>query len=190
MDAAIVKWLNALGGHVAPFDHFMAVIVSDYFAPVASSTVLLALWFMGRSDLDRYRNQLATFAGAISVGLANAQIAIINAFYFRTRPFVEFDLDVHFYKPTDSSFPANSAGVAFAVATVVYTRHRGLGISLYVVAVLWGIARVYAGVHYPTDILAGAAIGFIAAFASLWLVRALEVIPRRVLSVFRKVYIA
>lgn len=190
METAIVEWLNGLGGHVAPFDHFMAVMVSDYFAPVASSSVLLALWFMGRTDLDRYRNQVTTFAGALSVGLANAQIAIINAFYFRPRPFIDLDLDVHFYKPTDSSFPANSAGVAFALATVVYNRNRRLGIALYVVAVLWGIARVYAGVHYPTDILAGAGIGVVAAIASLVIIRAFEVIPRRVLSVFRKLYIA
>ena len=190
MEDAVVIWLNGLGGHFVPFDRFMAVIVSDYFVPVASSTVLLALWFLGSGDATRYRNQLTTMAGALALGLANIQVMIVNAVYFRTRPFVELDLEVHFYKPTDSSFPANSAGVAFAVATVVYTRNRRLGIALYVLAGLWGVSRVYAAVHYPTDIAAGALIGVAGAFASLYLFRKLEVLPRRVLAVFRQLYIA
>ena len=190
MDVAVVRWLNALGGHNVVFDRVMAVIVSDYFVPVASSTVLLALWFLGSNDATRYRNQLTTLAGALSVGLANVPIAIVNAFYFRTRPFVDLDLEVYFYKPTDSSFPANSAAVAFAVATAVHARNRLLGKGLYVLASLWGVSRVHAGVHYPTDVLAGAAIGVGAAIAAMYLIRRLEAVPRRVLHVLRLLYVA
>ena len=190
MEADIVEWLNGLGGHFFLFDRIMAVLVSDYFTPVAGSTALVALWFLGRDEAERYRNQIATIVGALAVGLANAQIATVNAFYFRTRPYVNLPIDVHFYRPTDSSFPANSAGVAFAIATAVFIRNRRMGIALYVLAALWGFARVYAGVHYPTDILGGAAIGIVAALAAWAIIRVLEFIPRYVLRVFRMLYIA
>lgn len=190
MDSAIVEWLNSLGGHVPVFDRFMSVMVSDYFTPVVGSCVLLALWFLGRDGVARYKNQLTTFTGVVALALANAQIAIVNLFYFRTRPYVNLNLKLHFYRPTDSSFPANSAAVGFAVATAVYMHNRPLGIALYGLALMWGIARMYAGVHYPTDILGGATIGVVGALLAAYIVRKLEFIPRRVIQVLRLFYIA
>ena len=190
MDESLVLWLNGFVGRSTLLDGLMEALVSDYLAPVLGSLVLLGLWFSGSLDADRYRNQLTTLVGGISVGFANAQIAIVNALMFRDRPFVDLDIDLHFYAPTDSSFPANAAGVGFAIATAVFMRNRRLGMALYALAGLWGLARVYAGVHYPSDILAGAVIGVIAAVLATGLVRLLAVIPRHLFKAFRSVYIA
>jgi undecaprenyl-diphosphatase len=45
--------------------------------------------------------------------------------------------------------------------------YRTLGIVLYILAIVVGIARISAGVHYPVDIIAGSLFGIIAA----WLVQ-------------------
>lgn len=190
IDEALVLWLNGFVGRSALLDALMEALVSDYLVPVLSSLVLLGLWFSGSSDAERYRNQLVTLTGGIAVGFANALVTIANLLTFRDRPFADLDINLFFYAPTDSSFPANPASVGFAIATVVWVRHRRLGAALYVLASLWGLARVYAGVHYPTDILGGAILGVIAASLATGLMRRLAFIPRHVFKAFRAVYVA
>ena len=66
-----------------------------------------------------------------------------------------------FYQPTDSSFPSNSAAAAFAIAAAVWCVNRRIGTVLFIAAAIYGFSRVYVGVHYPADILGGAAIALI-----------------------------
>ena len=60
----------------------------------------------------------------------------------------------------DFSFPSGHTGSSFAAAVVLFYRMpKKYGIPALVLAVLISLSRVYVGVHYPTDILAGALIG-------------------------------
>jgi hypothetical protein len=63
---------------------------------------------------------------------------------------------------TSKSFPSGHASSSFAVAAVV-TNYYGKkwGIPLYVFAGLVGISRIEKGQHWPSDVLAGAALGYI-----------------------------
>jgi undecaprenyl-diphosphatase len=64
------------------------------------------------------------------------------------------------------SMPSDHATAAFALAFgVLLFLDRRAGFALTAVAVLIGVARVWTGLHYPGDILAGAAIGGLAAFS-------------------------
>jgi undecaprenyl-diphosphatase len=87
----------------------------------------------------------------------------------RPRPFVVHP-EIHpLYKVHSSSFPAGHAATSFAGATLlVYFAPRAaplfLGLALAV-----SFSRVYVGVHYPGDILAGAAIGALTALAVMLL---------------------
>ena len=92
------------------------------------------------------------------MGLSGLAVFILNMFYFRPRPFVELDVNLLFYRPTDSSFPANSAAATFGIAFGIWGVNRKIGSFALAVAGLYGLARVYVGVHYPLDILGGAAI--------------------------------
>ncbi|MDE2838529.1 MAG: phosphatase PAP2 family protein [Chloroflexota bacterium] len=190
MDSAIVLFLNAGVGNVAPFDSLMKVLVSDYFVPVTGSLALVSLWMTGTHE-TRPLNQVTTIVAAAAIGCANAITTIINNVVERPRPFVDNDLATGlFYSPTDPSFPSNTASVGFALATAVFLRHRRLGGVLYALAFCWGFARVYAGVHYPTDVLAGAAIGVVAALAMAALFRVLAFVPRYALRWLRLLYVA
>ena len=190
MDEAILLWLNGWTGRSPLLDGLMEVVVSDYLVPVLLSLVLLALWFHGDSDAERLSNQLVSVAGAMGIGFANLLISILNTRFVRDRPFVDLDLTLAFYEPTDSSFPANVAAVGFAAASAIVLRHRRLGAALYAIAVAWSVARVSAGVHYPSDILAGAVVGIVAATAAVLFTRVLLVILNPVLRFFRLVYMA
>ncbi len=57
------------------------------------------------------------------------------------------------------SFPSNHALNNFAAATYFYRLFPNYKIVLFVTAILVSISRVYLGLHYPSDILAGAIIG-------------------------------
>jgi len=64
-----------------------------------------------------------------------------------------------FSLPTDCSFPSGHAAGSFAFATFVMTLNRRAGMILLPIAMLIGLSRVALGVHYPSDVLAGAVLG-------------------------------
>lgn len=69
-------------------------------------------------------------------------------------------------RPTSSSFPSGHAASAFAFASAVAMEHRGVGAVVFPLAALVGYSRVHTGVHWPSDVAAGAAIGVGAAYAT------------------------
>ncbi len=113
---------------------------------------------------------VATFGGML---LSN----VLKGFFARPRP----DLVSHLSHVSSSSFPSghsiNSAVVYLTLASLLDRVVERPAVRLYILAValvltgLVGISRVYLGVHYPTDVLAGWAVGL--AWAVLcWLVGA------------------
>ena len=190
VDEKILLWLNSWVGHFEPLDIFVQALNSDYLVPTFFSLVLLGLWFWGRDSQQRAPYQRAVMAGMISLGFASLAVFVINQHYVRPRPFTEYELSLLFYRPTDPSFPANSAAVAFAMATAVWLVSRRLGVVLLIVAAMHAFSRVYAGVFYPSDVVAGGAIGVVVSLLVFTVLRLIEPIPTLVLKLGRSVYLA
>lgn len=67
-------------------------------------------------------------------------------------------------EPSDQfSFPSGHSAAAFVFATVLAHFYPAFALPAYFVAALIGFSRIMLGVHYPTDIIAGAALGVICA---------------------------
>lgn len=85
---------------------------------------------------------------------------LIRYFFYRPRPYIALSLESLITKTT-SAFPSGHAAFFFALSVAVLFFHKRLGVWFLIVSVLMGFARVYAGVHYPLDIVGGAAIGVV-----------------------------
>ena len=76
--------------------------------------------------------------------------------------------------PSTYSFPSGHATVSFACATVLALAVPRLRWPLFTLAALIAFSRVYVGVHYPGDVLAGAVLGVLLAIALRMLAAALR----------------
>ena len=120
---------------------------------------LIILWFIdGRIKKEQVIHALlASFIAWV--------IAMLIKHFFPTiRPFIRNggEADVLF-APTDAAFPSGHTALAFGVAVTVFMHDRKVGWFYLIGALVIGIARVMANVHYPADIFGGALIGSLVA---------------------------
>jgi len=87
----------------------------------------------------------------------------LRFFYGQLRPFEIFDVEP-LIKGYGYSFPSGHASLLFGAAMIVFYIDRRWGFWFFVLAGINGVARIFAGVHFPLDILAGAAIGVLSGF--------------------------
>ena len=191
LDLEIVTWMNRLVGRHDWLDAIGEALVSDYLIPVMLILGLMWLWFS--TDEPASSGLLAkktVIAAILAMAFANLAVLVLNEVYFRPRPFTEVELNLLFYRPTDSSFPSNPAALSFALAFSVLQRQRGLGLALIALATIWSLSRVFAGVFYVTDVAAGAAMGVIIAWVAAQLLRWLEPLPTAVVRLIRTLHLA
>ena len=147
--------INGLANNSKILD-FIGIFLADYFQYILGA-ILIALFIWKK-------NRLMVISAAISVFLSRLIIAeIIKNIVHRARPYVVLETARKIINGnTDfKSFPSGHAAIFFAIATAVYLHNKKLGIWFFVAAILMGIARIFVGVHWPTDILAGAMIGIV-----------------------------
>jgi undecaprenyl-diphosphatase len=112
------------------------------------------------------RPEKVALAVEMVVGLVVVAILVkvAGAVHTDPRPFV-VDPSLHpwFSHPADNGFPSDHTAVAAVTSFVVLAHRRTTGLVLLVLTVLIGAARVLAHVHHVQDIVAGGAIGLVAA---------------------------
>ncbi len=123
------------------------------------SLAAVALWFAGATADERTRNQRAVIFIALALLFSNALIKDLSYVYFRPRPFATETVKLLFYRPSVSSFPSIPIEVAFCFTAGAWYANRRVGQVLFVLGALYALSRVCAGVHYPSDVIAGALIG-------------------------------
>ena len=163
MDYQLFQLINRHAGHTPALDAVMRLLVSDYLLPTAIGLIAAGLWFAGSSPADRRPRQRGVLQGGVALLLSNALVKLANLVFFRPRPFAAHEVNLLFYHPSDSSLPSNPAAAGFSMAVAVWLAHRQAGATMLVLAMLWSLARVYCGVHYPLDIVAGTGVGCLAA---------------------------
>lgn len=193
MDTALFKFINGLAGKVPFLGKLYSGIANDYFLPIIVVLILVVLWFGTRDSQRRIKNQRVVLIALIAIGIANALVAITNAFYFRSRPFTALSpnqVHLFFYRPTDSSFSSNFAAVLFAPAITVFITDKRAGTLLLTIAVIGAFGRVFIGIHYPADVLGGAVYGAFASLVAYWLGKLFNPVLSWLLNLMKTFYLA
>lgn len=89
----------------------------------------------------------------------------IKFFYNRERPFEALSFDPLIHKLSDGSFPSGHAAFFFALGFGIWQVNKKWGGILIGAALVNGIARIFVGVHYPSDIAGGLLIGLLVSVA-------------------------
>jgi undecaprenyl-diphosphatase len=166
MDWSLTHALNAfLAGHDAVEDPLVAYVGA---AEVLFAGVLLAVFALARGRSAVGVRRLVAAAGA-SAALALLLALVVSHAVGRPRPFVAHPGALHLFAAhaADPGFPSDHATAAFAIAVAVLLRDRRWGLPVLVAAVVLAAGRVAMGVHYPSDVAAGAVLGTLSALA-LW----------------------
>lgn len=102
----------------------------------------------------------AVLGAALAIGLSVALFMAVKNLIGRPRPFETWcDLPCLLAPPDRFSFPSGHTMTAFAVCANYAVLVPGTELFFFPVALLIGLSRVFLGCHYPTDVLAGAALG-------------------------------
>jgi undecaprenyl-diphosphatase len=159
--------LHALNGfffhHDAVEDSVLAYVNA---AEVLFLGALLVAFSLARGPARRGARRAVVAAG-LSAGLGLFVAQFISHAVNRPRPFVADPSGVHVFTPhaADPGFPSDHATAAFAIAVAIMLRDRRWGTVALVFATVLAVGRVAMGVHYPSDVLGGAALGAICALA-------------------------
>ena len=78
-------------------------------------------------------------------------------------------------RPSSYSCPSTHSAWAFAAATAVLLNHKKSGLAVLAVALLIAFSRLYLFVHFPTDVLAGIALGVVCGFCANFIVKKIGV---------------
>ena len=126
----------------------------------------VAVMFTLVSDRTARNRTIALAVMAFPVALLMAWVA--GLLYYHTRPFVIEGVQPLFPHAPDNGFPSHHTMLAMATSAIVFVCSRKVGLLLGIMAILIGISRMIAKLHYPVDILGGAAIA-IASTGVAWM---------------------
>jgi undecaprenyl-diphosphatase len=160
VDVSLFRAVNALCGLNLTLDRIAVhaqIIQGTFFVGIVG-----VLWF-GPKDRQRQRETIIIMILAIAVALILNRI-VSTLLPFRDRPMYAVGAKApSFAWQPDlehwSSFPSDTATLLFTIAAGFWLVSKWWGLVFAVFAICTSLARVYLGIHYPSDILVGALLG-------------------------------
>lgn len=155
MDAQILLW----------FQNIRTPMLNSFFLTISN-----LVWIISAASLAMCCFKKTRKAG-MYIFLSIVLCGVINTFglkllFMRERPFLAVDLLERVGPiPNGSSFPSSHTTFAFALAWMVFwMRKKKWILPAFGYAILVGISRMYLGVHYPSDVIAGVVVAAIFSF--------------------------
>ncbi|WP_020133069.1 phosphatase PAP2 family protein [Streptomyces sp. 303MFCol5.2] len=138
--------------------------VGEYGLLLAMVLLIVWCWWGVRRRPGGAEEAASSIAALIWAPLAAGIAVLVNVpirgFVERPRPFLDHEgLEVLVSGKTDYSFVSDHATLTMAMAVGLFVAHRRFGLVGIGIALLEGFCRIFMGVHYPTDVVGGFALG-------------------------------
>ena len=158
VDLSILLWIQ---------DNLRSEYVTTFMYHITSMgsilLTLMALYFIIKGSRSEKVAGVAVLASSVlEIIIVNGVLKYLIA---RPRPFVTYDEVVPLANIlSEHSFPSGHTALVFSMAFVIYKLFPEIyGKVAIVIACLVGLSRVYLGVHYPSDVVAGVIVGYVVA---------------------------
>ena len=158
MEASIVLSVN----NFVSQSQFLSWLIWFFATYFVGLIFFILFWFIVFAADKKQELKLAFYV-LLSAAMARGVTEIIRFFYHKPRPFEVIGGINKLFSEFSPAFPSGHATFFFAFATAVFLYHRKLGMIFFAMALINSLARVASGVHWPSDVLAGAAVGIITA---------------------------
>ncbi|MDN3015731.1 undecaprenyl-diphosphatase [Paenibacillus sp. BSR1-1] len=181
MNYEIFQAINQNAGHQPLWDGLM-VFFTQFAFPVFA-LVLLLMWFLGK-EKDKYTVVYAAITAVIGLVIN----FVLGHIFYENRPFVTHHVNLLVQHAKDSSFPSDHATGTFSIAlTILWRKHRKIGIGMLLFAICTGISRVYVGNHYPFDVLASIIVSLVVSGLVFALQSVFEPIGRAIITFYNRI---
>lgn len=171
LDLKIFYLLNNLAGKNPVFDA-LTIFFAEYLGYFLILFFLAFLFFSSFPKRQKIKVFLVAFSSMVIARFGI--VSLIRFFYHRPRPFIDHNVN-QLIVNNNLSFPSGHAAFFFALAMVVYFYNKKWGIWFFLAAILMGLSRIIAGVHYPSDIIGGAIIGIFTAYLIFYFSKKLKI---------------
>lgn len=170
VDLAVFNFFNGLTGKFFLID-WAFIFFSEYLIYVLVGLFIFLLLRMKNWRRRGYTLALGVMAVILSRGIFTP---LIRFFYEKPRPFALLDIEPLVSHAAISSFPSGHIAFIFPIAMVLWYTNKRVGTWAFIGVFLIGIARIGAGLHWPTDIVGGLLVGSVCfALAQTFLKRSL-----------------
>lgn len=159
MDQLLFEKIYSLARHSICLDSLVIFLANSLVIILPASLLLFIIL-----SKNRRREIIMLIAAAAACILSRGIIvSLIRLAWHRPRPFIVLNLTPLINYGDKASFPSGHASFLFALALAVWFFHKRWGWFYLGLAVLGSLARIYIGIHWPSDILFGTIIGLLSA---------------------------
>ncbi|MFJ3520226.1 phosphatase PAP2 family protein [Streptomyces sp. NPDC090131] len=168
VDVSLLYEINGAARHAPAWIDRVVSLAGEY--GILLALVLLVLWCWRGARRQDEPAAAESFAALVWAPLAAVLALLVNVplreFVGRPRPFMQHEglqvLDPGFGSGlgrTEFSFVSGHTTLAMALGVGLFVANRRLGVLGIGLAFAEGFSRVYMGIHYPTDVIGGLALG-------------------------------